>query len=415
MIWGQPSPRIRELIRDGAHIVLNSSSREWLREVDQATLISLPPIAADPELASVVLRANRANLAYFASAMLQNPGAAVPPYLGPESVCMARELVRRGLDTSALDIYRVAQNMAWHRWTEIAFQLTSDPEELRELLDLPFRLVSQFIDGTLACTAAQMRVEAEYAGAAHDECLGHRELVELVLDGADVSNAHIEAQLGYRFDGTHTAAIIWTEKNDAAELLDHAAKVLSEAVRGTSCLSVAAGQSTRWIWITEMAEVDFEQIGKAVDAQVRIAIGSTAPGINGFARSHRDALATQRLAQRLRSPRRVAQFAELQLVALFTENATGAAEFIQNTLGDFVAASPTMHATLLTYINSGCNASRAAKTLHTHRNTLLHRLEAAQQLLPGPLEQNLVGIAIALTTLRWRGAEFDESECVVGE
>ncbi len=408
MIWGQPSPRVQELIRDGARVAL-SSSREWLREVDQATLRSLPPVAADPELATVVLRANRANLAYFASAMLQNPGTPVPPYLGAESVRMARELVRRGLDTSALEIYRIAQNLAWHRWTEIAFELTSDPQELRELLDLPFRLVSQFVDGTLACTAAQMRFESEYARLAHGEGLEHRELVQLILDGADISKAQLETQLGYRFDGAHTAAIIWSEDpEDAAAALDQAAKALVEAARGEQSLSVAVGRSTRWVWVAEMKNVDPEEIGKALNAQVRIAIGSTAPGIDGFARSHRDAVTTQRLALRLLSRRRVAQFAELQLVGLVTENASGATAFIENTLGEFASASPAMHATVLTYINSGCNASRAAKSLHTHRNTLLHRLEAAQQLLPRPLEQNLVAVAVALQTLRWRGPEFDE-------
>lgn len=104
------------------------------------------------------------------------------------------------------------------------------------------------------------------------------------------------------------------------------------------------------------------------------------------------------------------QFAELQLVWLVTENAAGAAEFIETLLGEFASASPAMHAAVLTYINSGCsNASRAAKSLRAHRNTLLHRLEGAQQHLPGPLDRNLVAVAVALQTLRWRGPEFDRS------
>lgn len=408
VMWGQPSARVRELIRAGARAALDSG-RDWVREVDHATLRSLPPVAADPELATVVRRANWANLTYFATAMLENPGAPVPPYLGAESLRMARELVRRGLDTSALEIYRVAQNLAWHRWTEITFELTSDPQELRELIDLPFRLVSRFVDGTLAGIAAQMRLESEYTGLTDDKSIERRELVQFVLDGAAVSTAQIETQLAYRFQGAHTAAIVWCEESeDASAELDQAVTAFVEAGRGRQSLSVAVGTSTRWVWIGEGGGFDDEEIGKSVSARVQIAIGNTAAGLDGFVRSHRDAVVAQQVVRRLRSPRRVARFAELQLVRLITEDAAAAAEFIEQTLGDFISASPVMQETVLTYINSGCNSTRAAKTLYAHRNTLLHRLDAAQRLLPRPLEQNLVTVAVALETLRWRGLEFDD-------
>lgn len=66
-----------------------------------------PSIAADPALATVVKRSNRAHLIHFAAANLRNPGAPVPANLGPEPLRMARDLVRVGLDALALDIYRI--------------------------------------------------------------------------------------------------------------------------------------------------------------------------------------------------------------------------------------------------------------------------------------------------------------------
>ena len=68
-----------------------------------------------------------------------DPGAPVPANLGPEPLGIARDLVRRGLNESALQAYRVGQNVAWQRWMAIAFGLTSDPDELRELLDVSAR------------------------------------------------------------------------------------------------------------------------------------------------------------------------------------------------------------------------------------------------------------------------------------
>ena len=87
---------------------------------------------------------------HWAAANMRDPGAPVPANLGPEPLGIARDLVRRGLDESALDAYRIGQNVAWRRWMEVAFGLTSDPDEFRELLDVTARSISAFVDATLA-------------------------------------------------------------------------------------------------------------------------------------------------------------------------------------------------------------------------------------------------------------------------
>jgi DNA-binding PucR family transcriptional regulator len=60
---------------------------------------------------------------------------------------------------------------------------------------------------------------------------------------------------------------------------------------------------------------------------------------------------------------------------------------------------------VLVYVREQSNASRAAKRLYTHRNSLLRRLARAEQLLPRPLSENSVEVAVALEVLRWRGTE----------
>ena len=138
---------------------------------------------------------------------------------------------------------------------------------------------------------------------------------------------------------------------------------------------------------------------------VRIAVGPTATGIEGFRRSHLDALTTQRMLARLGSRQRVALFADVELVALITQDPDRADEFIKHTLGDFESASAELHTTVRTFVAEQCNASRAAARLYTHRNTLLRRLARADQLLPQPLQDNGVHVAVALEALHWRGVE----------
>ena len=59
---------------------------------------------------------------------------------------IGRDLVRRGLDDSTLDSFRIGQNIVWRRWMGIAFALTDDPQELRELLDHTAASIAAFID-----------------------------------------------------------------------------------------------------------------------------------------------------------------------------------------------------------------------------------------------------------------------------
>lgn len=408
MAWQRPSPRVRELIREAARIALNPS-REWLDEVDHATLAANPAIAEDPVLTAVVSRANRSNMTHWAAANLRDPGAPVPANLGAEPLGMARDMVRRGLDAFALDVYRIAQNVAWRYWMDIAFTLTSDPQELRELLDLTSRTGNEFIDATLAGIAAQVQSEHdELTRGTHAE---RREVVELILDGAPITRERAEARLGYPLNRAHTAAVIWSD-DPVGDLshLDRAVDAFSRAVGSPRPLTVIASAATRWIWVADASVFDAEQIHQAMACApaARIAIGTTARGIEGFRRSHLDALTTQRTLARMKSPQRAAFFAEVQMVALITQNPDAASEFINSTLGDFEAASPVLQETVLTFINEQCNASRAAKVLYTHRNTLLRRLETAGRLLPRPLEHTSVHVAVALEALKWRGSPTGE-------
>ena len=394
------SPRVRELIRQCAQIIVNAPP-EWLEELDTAVLGANPAIAADPDLAGAVSRSNRANLYFWSTANVRDPGAPVPPNTGPEPVTVARELVRRGLDAFALDAYRVGEGVAWRRLMEIAFALTADPAELHELLDVCSRSISAFVDATLAAIAAEIDLERdELTRGTHAE---RRETVALLLDGAPIPRRRAEERLGYALTGPHTAAVIWADdpSGDLARL-DAAAQSFGHAA-GARVLSVLASAATRWVWVA--GSVDTDALLRSVCAMpdVRVAVGPTANGVDGFRRSHFDAITTQQLMARLHSPQQIAHFTDVQLVALITADTDRAAEFVKYTLGDLEFARTELQDTVRTFVAAQCNASRAAERLYTHRNTLLRRLARADELLPRPLANSSVEVAVALDVLRWRG------------
>jgi DNA-binding PucR family transcriptional regulator len=400
MTSNRPSARVRELIRQCAQIIVNAPP-EWLEELDTAVLGANPAIAADPDLAGAVSRSNRANLYFWSTANVRDPGAPVPPNTGPEPVTVARELVRRGLDAFALDAYRVGEGVAWRRLMEIAFALTSDPAELHELLDVCSRSISAFVDATLAAIAAEIDLERdELTRGTHAE---RRETVALLLDGAPFARRRGEERRGYALTGPHTAAVIWADdpSGDLARL-DAAAQAVGHAA-GARVLSVLASAATRWVWVAGSVDTDVLLRSVCAMPDVRVAVGPTANGVDGFRRSHFDAITTQQLMARLHSPQQIAHFTDVQLVALITADTDRAAEFVKYTLGDLEFAGTELQDTVRTFVAAQCNASRAAERLYTHRNTLLRRLARADELLPRPLANSSVEVAVALDVLRWRG------------
>ena len=175
-------------------------------------------------------------------------------------------------------------------------------------------------------------------------------------------------------------------------------------VEGTRPLSVLASAATRWVWIPGRDGPDPARVAAALEELpgVRIAVGPTAARVEGFRRSHLDALTTQRMVARLGSAQRVASFTDVELIALIMADPERADRFITDTLGEFESASPELHRTVLTFVNEQCNASRAAAKLYAHRNTLLRRLARADEMYR-PLEDTSVRVAVALEALRWRG------------
>lgn len=399
-----PSPRVAELIRRGCGLMLDTE-QAVADQVDAVVLAHTDPVVlADPSFVEAIRRANRANLLHWAEANVRDPGAPVEANLGPEVVDVARDLVRRGIDATTLDAYRTGQNAAWRLWMALAFTLTSDPDELSELLDVTARSIFTFVDATIAGITAQVLRERErLTRGTHAERL---EVVTLILEGAPIAQDRAATRLGYVLDRPHTAAVVFSDDAQAERAtLGLAAEALARAAGARAPFSVTASVSSLWVWVPGREGPDLEVVRAALRELpgIRVAIGTTDDGMAGFRRSHLDALATQRLLHRTPDDVRLATYADVQVVALATQDEERALEFVARTLGGLADAPPELRETVRTYVREGFNASRTAEALFTHRNTILNRLGRADELLPAPLTGRTVQVAVALEVVRWLG------------
>jgi len=356
-------------------------------------------VAEDPELRESVRRSNLSNLLRWAEANASRPGEPVAANLSEELLQGARNLVRRGLDQQALDGYRGGQNAAWIRWMQIVFGLTSDAGEIREVLDITARSISEFVDATIRAVAREVRKERdELISGSNTE---RRETVTLLIDGAPIASELAESRLGYRLERGHTAVIVWSEDaSPQTQLLERAARQLAERGGAKHLLSVIVSAGTLWGWMD--APVQSADEIRDLGGNIRIATGSWAAGLDGFRRSHLEAVTTQRIMARLKSHRVVAAFAEVELVSLVTNDPARSDEFVARTLGGLSTADAAAREVLRVYLHEQSSVARTSARLHAHRNTVLRRLTRAQELLPRPLEASALEVAVALEVLYWQ-------------
>jgi DNA-binding PucR family transcriptional regulator len=403
--WPVPSAAVAELIRDTTAELL-SRPGEVFAELDAAVLARQPRQATlDEQVTAAIRTSNRANLAHWGAANLRDPGARVRPIETDETLEIGRELVRRGLDDTSLEAYRLGQNVAWRRWMETAFSLCTNPEILSDMLDITARSIFTFVDDTLAAIHAAMDEErAQLVSRTHTERL---EVINLILEHAPITAGRASGRLRYELSGRHTAAIVWSDRmgpRDPGEL-EAAAESLRHRVAGPPGLSVAPTADALWLWLTTPEPPDLDGLQAAeLPSGVRAAIGSTDEGLDGFRRSHLNALSTQRLMRRMPASLPVAAFADVQLVDLVAHDEERLGEFLSVTLGALVEADPVLAQTLRVFVRERFSASRAARALFTHRNTVLGRLHRARRLLPVSLEDHGLEVGLALEALHWLGA-----------
>lgn len=402
LAWDPPSPAAAGLIRRAA-LLMRDAPEEVVAEVDAVTLAGLDPaLLADPVLVDAFRRGSRANLLHWAEANVHRPGMPVAPREGPEVLELGRDLLRRGLDQKTLDAYRTGQNVAWRAWMATVFSLTSDPAELAEVLDCSARSIFAFVDATIARVTEQLeRERAALTSGTHAERL---EVVTLLLEGAPIGRQRAEQRLQYSLDRTHTAAIVFGDPSAPPDpgAFEHVAEALARAAGVPRPFSVLASAASTWVWVPGDPTPGLGAVGAALGG-VRVALGTPARGVEGFRRSHLDALATQRLMHRTGVDVRLARFEEVEVVALATQDEERAQQLIERALGPLATAPEELRETLRVYLAEGSSASRTAARLPAHRNTVLNRLARAEDLLPGPVDGRRLEVALALEVARWLG------------
>lgn len=401
--WPTPSPAAREIMRKGAEMVFNLPPA-WRVEFEEAGFGGGPMTAAedDPVIRAASRRTNWAGLQHWASSNIQRPGERVPYYVTPDMENIALELARRGQQDVLLNSTRALQNSAWQLCMKVSFLLTQDASLLKETFEVCFLSISDFVDGNYRILSSM--VEAQRQTPAWDNHVEKLAQVNRILDGAAVPVSQARARLGYEIEQLHCGALVWSETgNVQLSTLEEAARAFAASASAPPPLIVVAGSATLWVWCRGDRPLDRRFLNAEIERLpgTRIAIGSASKSIEGFRRTHFEAVTVQRVLGRLNATAQVVSIDQVRLISLLTQDAKAARHFIHQTLGDLAQANAVLQNALRVYLLRGSHVSEAASVLHTHRNTLLRRIARAEELLPLPLAESRLNVAAALELLCW--------------
>jgi DNA-binding PucR family transcriptional regulator len=358
---------------------------ELAREMAEHLYAAIPQLAAleDDELMAELVASTEANIRQVL--WLFKHGAGVQEVtLPPEAASFMRGNVRRGIPLPAeLRGYRLGHAWLWDRWMRALQERIADPDELIAAQDLSSALIFAYVDRVSGVLVEEYGTERERMMRGASQL--RAETVRAILAGEPLDEETLDGRLGYDVRRRHVAMRISSSTSEVRGL-ERAAREAAAAVAPGDPLIVPSGAASLDVWSGGYDAVDTTRLERYEPPEgIRVAFGTPAHGLEGFRRSHREAVQAARVASLARDlGRQVVGYAQVELVSLLASDLPRAREFVATRLGPLAAAgepSQRLRETLRAFLAAGGRSVRAAKELYVHQNTVAYRVKRAEELL----------------------------------
>jgi DNA-binding PucR family transcriptional regulator len=322
--------------------------------------------------------------------------------VGSGATRFARDCARWDIPVSTvLRVLQRGADLTWRWWTARISEEVADPE-LRAAVSTRCGslLMSHLSSGVeLAVAVHNAEREMRVRGVSWHQ----RETVTAILDGdTPASLPEMSHRLGYEFDAWHIAFVCWDSTGTGEDWIAMEAAVQAWAREAARHSPLLVPQDSRsiWGWLSSATEPDW--VNDAITpprGSLRLALGQPGRGLDGFRRSHAEAVRTQELAGRLETSGPVLRHAELATLALLDDDLDELRSYVARALGGLAEPgerAQRLRVTVRNYLAHGENARAVALAMHFHRNTIQSRLELAAELRGRPLTTDRLALTLAL-------------------
>lgn len=319
--------------------------------------------------------------------------AALVPFSG------AGQLARTNLTLeSLLRAYRLVCGDVITRWAEaVAERDMPDPAAIA-VVQYGTTYALEWLDVMCEQVAQEYRAEAERL--AQQRSQARLEQLRVVLTDADVTADAASSKLGYRVRGPHRALVLRDcSTRPSAAVLNAALRTLSSTLAIAEHFAVQPDGRTMWCWLPWPSSMS-QQLPRPA-GPVLLAAGRPASGLDGFRRSHRDAVEAMNIALVAgRGAGTITNFADVEIAVLCTVAGSGRArDYIESTLGKLITddeAARRTRETLIAYYEANSNSRATAARLGIHHNTVRYRLKQAERFLGHPVNERRLALEVAL-------------------
>lgn len=375
-----------------------------------------PDLITDSSLLQLLHETVAANVDTYFSAIRHNiPVAEIAaPAVALEH---ARRLAQRGVPMNALVRgYRLGHSMALRVVLEEIRSAELDPDLRLDVLSEMSTLMFGYIDEMSQQVSAVYQAEREHWLESRNAVRALRVREILADEGLDVDA--MTTAIRYPLRRTHVALIVWYPESagDKLAAAEGFIKQLAESVAGQGApLFIPADSTTGWAWIPLASNAGHDAVeqirgcAQTASGEPWVAIGDPLPGVEGFRRSHQQALAVHTLAV-ASGVTRVSAAADPGLSAaalLGGDNVAAARAWVGEVLGPLARATDgdeRLRDTLRVFLRAGSSFKAAGEQLHFHVNTMKYRVQRAIERRGRPIAEDRLDVEIALLLCQWYGA-----------
>jgi DNA-binding PucR family transcriptional regulator len=328
------------------------------------------------------------------------PDALVLP---SEAAEWARSLVRRGITLVALlRAYRLGHAWLWDRWSQALHDRLADPEELVAAQERSSAFMFDYIDLISGILVAEYGTERERMMRSAEQL--RAETVRTILAGGPIDEEVAGSRLGYELRRHHVALRV-SGRGRELRGLERAAREVAAVLGAGEPLVVGSGAASVDVWWGAYASPEAAGVaaidGYAPPEGILVAAGRPSHGIDGFRRSHSEALLAARVAALAGGAlAAVMRYERVELVSLLASDFPRARAFVAARLGPLAAATETaarLRETVLAFLAANGSSTKAAKELYVHHNTVTYRVKRAEELLGRRVTDEPIELTCALT------------------
>ena len=334
----------------------------------------------------------------------------------------ARRLAQREVSVDALvRAYRLGHQAALNVVLDEIRASNMDPALRLDVYELMAAVSFEYIDWISQRVVAAYQEERERWLEKRNSIrtVQVRELLsKSMLSKSDVDIDAMTTAIRYPLRRTHLALVLWCEEThrDGLAAMERLALKLSGSIGAQDPLFVSVDRVTGWAWLPVPAGAASNAVATvracaeaaAQDAPY-VAVGDALPGVEGFRRSHQQALDIQVVAVAAGSnARRVNAFSDpgLSVAALLGGNVDRAAAWVGEVLGPLAAATEgdeRLRETLRVFLRAGSSNKAAADELHLHVNSVKYRVQRAVERRTRPIIDDRLEVEVALLLCHWFG------------